>query len=144
MDALGRSPDCTSAETAAPHGCLQPVAESDATDGVRQGVTGEQTEDLGLDALRRMARVWQVDDGPVVWSERRFDWWPTRHKVSVTYDPVPEGQKDEDFPAWRLVVRTALVRDVSTVVPFTGMKFEDRRSDAPTAVNNQQGQRRYA
>lgn len=68
--------------------------------------------DLGTEALHRIAKVWQVDDDRVVWSESGFDWWPGSYKVSVQSDRSKSNDYDEPEPAWRLVVRTGLATDV--------------------------------
>jgi len=68
--------------------------------------------DHGLEALRRIARLWQVDADRVIWSEQGFDWWPGSFKVSVAATPVAEEQEEEDGLAWRLTVRTAVLKHV--------------------------------
>lgn len=73
-------------------------------------------EDLGKDAVQRIARVWQVDKSRTVWTEQGFDWWPGRFRVSVM---AQKGQGEDRKRAWRLVIRTAFLKDVETLEPKT-------------------------
>jgi len=72
----------------------------------------DEGTNLGREALCRIAQVWQVDDDRVVWSDEGFDWWPGSFKVSVMAHPSPPNYENEPHPAWRLVVRTALLKEV--------------------------------
>jgi hypothetical protein len=67
--------------------------------------------DLGLDAVHRIAKLWMVDDDRIRWNDNGFDWWPGRFKVSVRSE---KRQDESDGPAWRLTVRTALLKDIPT------------------------------
>jgi hypothetical protein len=75
------------------------------------------TKDLGDEALDRIVKVWQVDDDRVIWSDNGFDWWPGSYRVSVRVHPSPPEYEEEPEPAWRLVVRTSLAKDVDATNP---------------------------
>jgi len=65
--------------------------------------------DLGMEAVQRLAKLWQVDDDRVRWVDAGFDWWPGRFRVSVRWDKHPDTSSE---PAWRLVVQTALLKEI--------------------------------
>ncbi len=65
--------------------------------------------DLGEDAVRRIAKLWQVDDDRVVWTDKGFDWWPGSFRVSVRAE---KGEMEDHGDARRIVVRTAVLKDV--------------------------------
>jgi hypothetical protein len=65
--------------------------------------------DLGLEAVRRIAKLWLVESDRVRWVEDGFDWWPGRFRVSVRSFKRPD---ETDGPVWRLTVRTAFLKDV--------------------------------
>ena len=75
------------------------------------------TKDLGDEALDRIVKVWQVDDDRVIWSDNGFGWWPGSYRVSVRVHPSPPEYEEEPEPAWRLVVRTSLAKDVDATNP---------------------------
>jgi hypothetical protein len=64
---------------------------------------------LGPEAVSRLAKLWQVDHDRVRWVDGGFDWWPGRFRVSIRSDKRPNA---EDGPAWRLIVQTALLKDI--------------------------------
>jgi hypothetical protein len=66
--------------------------------------------DLGLEAVRRIAKLWLVESDRVRWVEDGFDWWPGRFRVSVRSFKRPD---ETDGPVWRLTVRTAFLKDVA-------------------------------
>ena len=88
--------------------------------------------DSGMDAVHRIARVWQVDEDRVIWSEDGFDWWPGSFKVSVSAVPSPPNYEEEPNPAWRIVVRTALLKDVRVDLPEIRTRISLFASLAPT------------
>lgn len=92
----------------------------------------DKEPDLGLDALQRIARLWQVDADRVIWSEQGFDWWPGSFKVSLSVDRVPEGYDEEPGPAWRIVVRTELLRAVPLDDPKIRARIAALAVMAPT------------
>jgi hypothetical protein len=65
--------------------------------------------DLGLEAVRRLAKLWLVDDERTRWVEDGFDWWPGRFRVSVRSDKHPD---ESNGPAWRLRVLTPLLKEI--------------------------------
>jgi hypothetical protein len=84
----------------------------------------DEETDLGLQALRRLASLWQIDDDRVKWTGHgsdqwktyRFEWWPGNFTVTVLSQKSIAGQHDD---AWRLVVRTAFLKDVAVENPET-------------------------
>jgi hypothetical protein len=65
-------------------------------------------QQLAVEAVERLAKLWQVDSERMVRTEQGFDWWPSQFRTSVmTTERVEEGE-----PACRVVVRTDLMRDV--------------------------------
>ena len=65
-------------------------------------------KDLGIEAVQRIAKLWQVDGNRVVWTEQGFDWWPGRFRVSVK----SQKHHDEHEKTWRLIVRTDFLKEV--------------------------------
>lgn len=88
--------------------------------------------DPGLEALRRIAGLWRVDADRVIWGERGFDWWPGSFKVAVMAIPVTEDQEQEEGPAWRLSVRTAVLKEVPTGATETQIRIASFAAFSPT------------
>jgi hypothetical protein len=64
---------------------------------------------LGTEAVRRLAKLWLVDDGRVRWGDNGFDWWPGRFRVSIRSQELPNASVG---PAWCVMVRTAFLKDI--------------------------------
>ena len=65
-------------------------------------------QQFAVEAVERLAKLWQVDSARMVRTEQGFDWWPSQFRTSVmTTERVEEGE-----PSCRVVVRTDLMRDV--------------------------------
>jgi hypothetical protein len=65
--------------------------------------------DLGLVALRRLAKQWQIDDDRIRWADDGFEWWPGRFRVSVRSNKHPD---ESEGKVWRLSFSTAFLRDI--------------------------------
>ena len=50
-------------------------------------------KDLGIEAVQRIAKLWQVDGNRVVWTEQGFDWWPGSFQVSVKSQNITMSMK---------------------------------------------------
>jgi hypothetical protein len=84
-------------------------------------------ENLGMQAIKRIADLYQISKEDCIWHERGFDWWPGDHKVSIYY----ETDKDLDSEnVFRLVFQTAFIKNLS--LPVKAKLIESISSFAPS------------
>ena len=84
-------------------------------------------ENLGMQAVKRIADLYQISQEDCIWYERGFDWWPGDHKVSIYYETDKEPANEN---AYRLVFQTAFIKDLSS--PIKMRLIEGISSFAPS------------
>jgi len=84
-------------------------------------------ENLGMQAIKRIADLYQISKEDCIWHERGFDWWPGDHQVSIYYETDNELGNEN---AYRLVFQTAFIKDLS--FPVKARLIESISSFAPS------------
>jgi hypothetical protein len=64
---------------------------------------------FAMNAVQRIAAIWQVDKARSEWSADGFDWWPGDYRVRVCAQAAAD---EENAGAWRLLVRTDCLKNV--------------------------------
>jgi hypothetical protein len=84
-------------------------------------------ENLGMQAIKRIADLYQISKEDCIWHERGFDWWPGDHKVSIYYETDKDLDNENVF---RLVFQTAFIKNLS--LPVKAKLIESISSFAPS------------
>jgi hypothetical protein len=72
--------------------------------------------DLGIQTVRELFRLWQVDEEWAVWREDGFDWWPGDFRQRVRSDA---GVDDHGALVFRVSAATDFLRGVDAKRPST-------------------------
>lgn len=84
-------------------------------------------ENLGMQAIKRIADLYQIAKEECIWHERGFDWLPGDHKVSIYFETDENLENEKTF---RLVFQTAFIKNLS--LPVKAKLIESISSFAPS------------
>ncbi|MCP3688987.1 MAG: hypothetical protein GY784_11275 [Gammaproteobacteria bacterium] len=58
-------------------------------------------KDLGMQAIKSIAEIWQIDEERIIWHDNGFDWWPSHYRQTIRVGEPIEYMNLEGFQiAW--------------------------------------------
>jgi hypothetical protein len=88
--------------------------------GRRERWRCEDDPDIGIDAINRVYRLWQVDERWSVREERAFSWWAGDFRQRVYVD---NGRKDHEAHVYKLSAVTEVLKEVDPGAPDTATQI---------------------
>jgi hypothetical protein len=67
-------------------------------------------DSIGMQAVKQIHELWQIDDDRCVWHENGIDWWPGDFKQSIR---VSEPQERDGLTSYRLFAKTDYLKNIS-------------------------------